>query len=171
MRIWILALLLAGTTAEAAIYKCEVNGKTVMTDRPCAANAVPETVRDPNHMDAPTPAAKRLAKEHDQRTAREAKELAKEDAAWVQAHDADSDKADRVRKGLVERKAVRGMTSGELRQALGEPDSISRTDTARGATERWEYTLASGGTQAVTLSNGEVTAVLTKGKSKKKKKK
>jgi hypothetical protein len=170
MRIIAMLLMLTAGAAQAAIYKCEVNGKTVMTDRPCAAHAQPERVLAPNSMEGPSAAGKKLAQEYDRDVAAGRKARDQANKEWLKEHAAEDDKRERVRNGIVERKAVRGMSEGELRQALGNPARVGRTDTSKGITERWEYEFEDGRTQTVTVSNGEVAAVLTKPKKKKKKK-
>ena len=170
MRIIAMLLMLSAGAAHAAIYKCEMDGKTVHTDRPCAAHAEPEQVRAPNSMEGPSAAGRKMAKDYDRDAASDKKVRDQANAQWVKQHEAEEGNRERVRKGIVERKAVRGMTEAELRQALGNPAHVGRTDTSKGITERWEYELDNGNTQTVTVSNGEVTAVLTKPAKKKKRK-
>lgn len=54
-------------------------------------------------------------------------------------------------------RVVVGMTAEQVRQAWGEPQSVNRTQTARGSEEQWVYGLG----YYVYVFNGVVTAVQT----------
>lgn len=163
----LIVLLLGVSAAHAEVYRCVQNGKTTYTDKPCHAETQPEAL--PNlTIIKPPPGKRDLAKDFDERVERERKARDQADREWVREYDARQEKAERVRKGIIERKAVKGMTPQELRQALGDPASTSRSESRRGVTERWVYQLDGGSRQAVTLTDGEVSAISTsKGKRKK----
>lgn len=121
-----------------------------------------------NRMDKPG-GEKALAKDWDQRVARDKKARDRADKEWIAEHDAISEKAERIRKGRVENKIVKGMTQEQVREVAGEPDKVLTQEGKDVQVEIWSYKPDSGPQRTVSFKNGEVNSVTTS-KSKKKKK-
>ena len=163
-----LALLLTSSAAQAQVYKCEVKGRTTYTDKPCNKDAVPMDFSPLTRIDS-TRGEKELAKDWDQRVARDKKARDKADKQWIEQHDAASEKAERIRKGRVENKIVKGMTQEQVREVAGEPDKQLTQEGKDVQVEIWSYKPDSGPQRTVSFKNGEVINVTTS-KSKKKRK-
>lgn len=160
-----LAWLIASSGAQAAVYRCEAQGRVLFTDRPCHAGAAPQTIRTPNTMDGRAGLA--LAREYDRRIRREQRARDRADAGWLEQHEQRKAKAARLREGRVLRKPVAGMSPADVRQVLGEPDRTARVDGEDDTHERWTYERGDGSRATVSFSGGEVVKVRT-GKAKKK---
>ncbi|HUP90860.1 MAG TPA: DUF4124 domain-containing protein [Solimonas sp.] len=158
--------LVASMAAHAEVYRCQVEGREVFTDKPCAAGAKPAELAPVSVMQAPPPSD--LARQWDERTARERKARDRTDKAWLEKHEASKTREERVRNGRVTGKVVRGMTAADVRSVLGAPDGSTRDDGKKGDREKWTYTLGDGRKQTVTFQDGEVSAVsIAKGKGRK----
>lgn len=160
----LLSILLASPAAWAEVYRCEQDGKTVYTDRPCAQGAAPYAAQKPMTVLPATPAASatELEKAHDARAARERQNRDAADAEWLRQHQAKKDKAERVRGGMVRGEAVPGMSPVQVRSAMGEPDELS----GETGHERWRYREADGTLVTVQFKNGEVSKVSRQKKKK-----
>lgn len=121
--------------AEAAIYRCEQDGRTVYTDTPCAAASEPIAERQPTTIAADGEAD--LAAAHDERRERERDLRSTADAQWLRLHEDRKAEAARIRQGLVEGRVVAGMSAADVRHVRGAPDSIEPGAGAGG--ERWVY--------------------------------
>ena len=147
----ILCLLLP-LAASAEVYRCTVEGRTVFTDRPCAANAQPaqlpplQITEDFDGGD--------LAKQHDDRIARQKKARDDADAAFVKQHTEQREREARIRAAIIDHEAVPGMTLSQLDSALGSPDQEDRD----GSSHRRIYRRADH-TVTVRLEDGRVTHV------------
>lgn len=121
--------------AEAAVYRCEQDGRLVYTDTPCAAGAEALPERQP-----PTIAADReadLAGAYEERRERERDLRSTADAQWLRSHEDRKAEAERVRRGLVEGRVVPGMSAADVRHVRGAPDAVESAAGAGG--ERWVY--------------------------------
>lgn len=162
---WVCSL--SCTAARAEIYRCVAQGKTVLTDRPCHAQAQPETVREPSVVTA-TDGEKRLAREFDRRVERERKARDAADREWARQHEADERDAARMRRAVEQRKVVRGMTPEQVRMLYGVPDRVE-TSTVKGSDiEQWFYEGGSGGKRVVTFRDGRVASAGSKDRKRKK---
>lgn len=142
---WVLLAL----QADAAVYRCEVNGRRVYTDQPCAPNAAPHEL--PGVLSVPAGEEADLAGDYDARTERERASRKKEDAAWLKSHEAARAENARMDAAIAERKVLKGMSADQVRRALGRPDEVERG----AGTEQWTY--GSGKTrQVVNFENDRV---------------
>lgn len=126
-------LLLACATCPAAVYRCEAEGRTLYTDRPCAAGARPHVLPAIGRLPAGEEAD--LAAAHDARRAQRRQERERADAAWLKAHAGRKAQAARVEAAIAERRVVKDMTPDQVRRALGSPDEVQRKD----GRERWTW--------------------------------
>ena len=143
-----LCYLLTGAAQAAAVYRCEVGGKMVYTDKPCASGSAPHAMAPLSTM--PAAEGGDLAQDYDARkqSSRETKD--KEDAAWLKAHAAEKAESARMDGAVREGKVLKDMTADQVRRTLGSPDEVERKD----GRERWTYTGKK--KQVVVLEGGKV---------------
>lgn len=147
---------LCATTAGADVFRCQQDGRTVFTDRPCHASAEPMQLEPPTVLSAPGNFDD-LAQAHDARLARERKAKAAADAAFLQQHGARKAEENRIRGALVEGRVVGGMSAEQVRQVWGSPDHIEPRVSGGKTQERWVYA-DQRQRRSVTFTDGVVTA-------------
>lgn len=138
------------------IYKCEDTGAVTFTDQPCAAGAVPYRASGPVVSAPPTASERQLAAQYDARLERDRSARDRADAKWLKEQRGLKDRAERVRKAIIEHRVIRGMTAAEVKQSLGEPDRVRRSETHGSQKETWTYGM-DGATRTVNFKNGEVS--------------
>lgn len=168
MRTSAVLLALVCSAAQAEVYRCDKDGKTVFTDRPCHAEAQPEALREPNRVTA-TPGERKLASQYDRRLERERKARDRADRQWVKDRDASDAQAARIRQAIEQHKAVRGMTPDQVQMALGRPESVETSSGKQGDIEQWTYRADSDGRKVVTFRDGVVSTASSSRKKRKKK--
>jgi hypothetical protein len=82
-----LLLLLSSPAGAEPVYKCEEKGVITYTDRPCAPGATAAELPELIVTTPPTRAEQDLAREHDERLARDTAERDAADAAWLEQHE------------------------------------------------------------------------------------
>jgi len=164
-------LVLSSPSAVAAIYRCEQGGRPTYTDRPCDAQAEPLDLPGANVYERKgggAGSAGDLARQYDERLARERKARDHDDAEWLKTYDVRKRREARIREGLLRGEVVAGMNAVEVRQVLGEPERVTRQDKAGVVKETWTYRDGAQ-TRSVNFKDGEVTsASKRKGESKRK---
>lgn len=120
--------------AEAAVFRCAVEGRTLYTDRPCRAGDAPYAL--PWLGTVPAGAQADLASEHDARRERMRDARQRDDAAWLDAHSERRAHDRRMERAIREERPAPGMSADQVRRALGRPDAIKRDH--KGG-ERWTY--------------------------------
>lgn len=156
------------SAVAAEVYRCEREGRTVYTDRPCSKGAKPAELPEINFVTTPGASKSNaaLAKEWDERTQRDKQARARADAAWIKEHDEKQSAADRVRAGLMRRKVVKGMSPDQVREILGEPDATVLQEGRENITV-WSYKPKDGPQYTISFRGGEVNSVSSrKGKKK-----
>lgn len=153
IRVLAILILLATIEVEAAVYRCEVDGKPVYTDRPCAAGASPHAL--PQLSTVPGAADEAgLAGDYDRRKAQQRKSHEEADADWFKLHEARKAEEVRMNEAVAEGRVLKDMTAAQVRRALGSPDEVER----KSRVEEWTY--GSGkARQIVVIENGRVTRV------------
>jgi len=153
----LLGCSLAGA-ARAAVYHCTVQGKSVYTDTPCAANAAPAQLPDLNRAD-PTHDPGGLVQRYDreQQRAQHARDV--NDKAWLQRYHRQQARNAAIRKGLVDGEVVEGMTPDQVEQVLGVPYGVLGS---RRAPRRWTYRNGRA-RRSVTFHNGRVSGYSHRG--------
>ncbi|MGQ0701246.1 MAG: DUF4124 domain-containing protein [Panacagrimonas sp.] len=153
----LLLTLLAALSVQAAVYRCEVDGKPVYTDKPCAAGATPHPL--PQFGTMPAARDANLAGDRDQRQEQQRKSRHKDDADWLKAHEARKAEEVRMNAAIAEGQVLKDMSADQVRRALGSPDEIER----KSGVEEWSY--GSGKTrQTVVIENGRVLRIAGKKK-------
>lgn len=157
-RLALLGMLLS-LPADAAVYRCVVEGRPVYTDQPCGAQAAPYKL--PGIHSLPAGEEADLSRDHDERLDRERASHKKEDAAWLKEHESAKAEEERMRAAIAEHKVLKGMSSDQVRRALGGPDEVERG----AGTEQWTY--GSGKTRKViSFENDRVKTAPAAGKRK-----
>lgn len=130
---WILSGSI-GAPAVAAVFRCTVDGQALYTDRPCRAGDAPHALPLVGRM--PAGAQADLAGQHEVRRQRlrDAREF--EDASWLEAHAARKAHDRRMENAIRQKRAAPGMSTDQVRRALGRPDRVERE---AGGGERWTY--------------------------------
>lgn len=146
-----MGLACAWTVAGAEVYRCEVKGSPVYTDKPCRAGAVPRAL-PPLGTIPPAETAKLPPRHALTGAARSARE--KSDAAWLKQHEARRAQEARMSPAIAEGRVLKDMTPDQVRRALGGPDEVTR----RAGSEEWIY--GSGKSrQVVLIEKGRVTRI------------
>lgn len=151
--------LLAALPAAAAVYRCEVGGRPVYTDRPCAAGEAPHAL--PQISTLPAAGEADLAKEHDARVERGRKAREKDDAAWLKSYEAAKNRDARMDAVIADGKVLKDMNADQVRRALGSPDEVER----RAGGEEWVYRDGRS-RQTVVIENGQVVKISRSGRKK-----
>ncbi|HEX4872532.1 MAG TPA: DUF4124 domain-containing protein [Nevskiaceae bacterium] len=154
----VLGLGTACLATAGELYRCERQGQIVFSDAPCGADAQPyqpppaTTVAPVGEGDLLEAAEARAQREQEaNRRARQA------DAEWVEDQQARRLQEARIRKAVVEGRITEGMNGLQVRQVLGEPDSIERRLYKGIEEERWLYQ-RDGARQTVVLRDGRVVS-------------
>ena len=164
---WMLLLFLLPSLAPAqTVYKCQEAGKVTYTDRPCSATATASTLPMLVVTAPPSASQRALAHAHDERLARDEAERDAGDAAWLKEHARASDREERVRKAIIGHKVIKGMTAQEVRQSLGEPDSVGRSESFGSDKETWIYEADGGAKRTVSFKDQQVTTVSARQKTR-----
>lgn len=130
-----LAGLLATPPAVGAIYRCQVDGRTLYTDRACTPASAPIPL--PPLQDVPGAGVDRAAaRRHDERAAAEAEAKRQANAAWLADYEARRQHEEAVHTALVHGDVIRGMTPAEVRRAWGAPTRVTGQP---GKAEHWVY--------------------------------
>jgi hypothetical protein len=146
-----LSLYLAAfaSLARAAVYKCEAGGRTTYTDKPCASGAEPAAL--PALQAIPATEGSALAKDFDERVAREKKTRDEADAAFLKQHAKKTAREKAIRKAIIDREVLKGMTPSEVQSAIGHADEVLPDGS-------WRYR-RDGGRVVVRFKAGAVSSV------------
>ena len=162
-----LSLLLRPMSAGAKpVYKCEEKGVITYTDRPCSPGAATAALPDLIVTSPPTRSEQELAREHEARIERQRAARDRDDAQWLKDHANRRDREARVRKAILEHKVIKGMTFGEVKQALGEPQEIVGGDSYGTDKTTWVYA-GGGARRSVNFKDGQVTSTSSRGRRRK----
>jgi len=157
----LLASVLSGPAGAKPVFKCEEKGKITYTDQPCTPGARAAELPGLIVGAPPTQSEQDLARAHDARMERARAERERDDAEWLKQHAGRKDREARVRKAILEHRAIKGMTFGEVKRALGEPDQVEGGDSYGTSKETWVY-LRDGQRRTVNFKDGAVTSTTGK---------
>ena len=132
----IVVALAASMPADAQVYKCTINGKSVYSDRPCATTETQETVKI--HGAKPSSASTSSG-------------LPDNFPSLVERAE--------FREAISKRRVMIGMEAAHVRMAWGAPTKINRSIYASGVHEQWVYHYSPLSTQYVHLRDGVVTSI------------
>jgi len=155
-----LALLPFGASAE--LFRCQKDGTTVFSDKPCAADAQAYTPKPIQVI--PSIKTKDLAKQYDERTAKAVKERDKANEAWNKEYQAKKEQEEKIRDARIEGKAVAGMSQQQVRDILGAPQVTSHNENRGVVREGWTYKNPDGSRSIVYFKDGIVTGSSYKGR-------
>jgi hypothetical protein len=156
-------MILFSAEATAGIFRCEIDGKPVFSDKPCVAGAAPLDLPPVNTIQY-SREDRALAKAHDQRGSDERETREKANSEWHQAYQARKMREAEVRQGQLKGEVVNGMTPAQVRNLMGEPDHASVQTSDSSDKESWTYRDGNS-TATVQFRNGQVAGV-TKRKKK-----
>jgi hypothetical protein len=151
----LLILALLPFSAHAEVFRCQKDGTTVFSDKPCATDAQAYTPKPIQVM--PATKAPDLAKQYDQRTAKETKARDKDNEAWNKDYQAKKQQEETIRDARVARKAVVGMSQQQVRDMLGNPQVTSHNENLGVVREGWTYKNPDGSRDIVYFKDGVVT--------------
>lgn len=155
-----LILVLLPFGAQAELFRCQKEGTTVFSDKPCAADA--ETY-DPKPIQVvPATKAPDLAKQYDQRAAKETKDRDQANEAWNKEHQAKKQQEEITRNARIAGKVVAGMTQDQVRDMLGKPQVTSHNENLGVVREGWTYKRPDGSRDIVYFKDGIVTKTASK---------
>ena len=157
-------LLLAGAPgawAGAEVFRCQKDGVTVFTDKPCTDNAQTYAPRVPLVVVPRAAKAPDLAKQYDQRVQRETQQRDKADAAWSKDYEKRKQHDARLEKARAQGTVGVGMDQHEARSKLGEPTFTSHNENAGVTRDAWTYKHPDGSRTIVRFKDGVVTEVST----------
>lgn len=152
----ILTLALLPMTASAEMYRCKKEGATVFSDKPCASDAQeysPKPIQVIPAIKAPD-----LAKQYDQRKAKERQERDQANEAWNKDHQALKQREETVRNARIAHKVVAGMSQQDVRNMLGNPQVTSHNENRGVVREGWTYKNPDGSRDVVYFKDGIVSS-------------
>lgn len=135
MRLWL--LLLGGClacSAQAAVYRCEQDGRVVYRDQPCRPGDAPHDLPPLGTLPA-VAADAGLAEAYDERLTRERERNAKDHAERLKTHEARKARDARMQAAIRQDQVLKDMTADEVRRAWGGPDEVERAP----GRETWIY--------------------------------
>lgn len=152
-------VLLAGialSVQAGAVYRCEKDGHVTFTDQPCASGAAPYRASGMVVTAPPANSERDLARQYDARLQRDRSARDRADASWLKDQKGLRDRAAAVRKAILEHRVLPGMTTVEVKSALGEPDRVQKSETHGTDKETWTY-LDQGTRRTVNFKRGAVS--------------
>jgi hypothetical protein len=157
-----LGLQLAALAAQADIYRCEQDGRTLYTDHPCAGERIdPELASRAGAGDAANAASQsERGRRWEQESAVSQGQQRKADAEWLERHAQEK----KVEAAYRRREVVAGMTQDQIRLILGTPDRIGKYADAKGQDDVWEYSDRGTGRSTVIFRDGRVLQYRNTGK-------
>lgn len=153
--LWIGILMLVATSAMAQVYRCPQGKTTVFSDKPCDDKGELYQAQRPVVV-VPHEKAPDLARQYDERLAREKKARDEENSSWNRDYKARKAEEERLRKARAQRRVVQGMKADEVRRLMGEPIEIRRDEDQKNARETWTYRMDRSKTR-VYFKDGVVT--------------
>ncbi len=147
--------------AQAELFRCQKDGTTVFSDKPCSADAQAYTPKPIQVV--PAVKAHDLAKQYDERTAKAVKERDKANEAWNKEYQAKKQQEETIRNARIDGKAVAGMSQQQVRDMLGDPQVTSHNENMGVVREGWTYKNPDGTRSIVYFKNGVVTGTAYKG--------
>jgi hypothetical protein len=155
-----LILVLLPLAARAELFRCEKDGTTVFSDKPCADNA--EAYKPKPIQVVPATKAGDLAKQYDERSAKAAKERDQANEAWNKEHQEKKQQEDRIRDARVKREVVAGMSQQQVLDLMGKPQVTSHNENLGVVREGWNYKKPDGSRDIVYFKDGIVTSTASK---------
>lgn len=146
--------------AHAEVFRCQKDGTTVFSDKPCAADAQSYTPKAIQIM--PATKAADMAKQYDERVAKGAQGRDQANEAWNKEHEAKKQQEAVIHNARVDHKVVAGMTQREVRDMLGNPQVTSHNENLGVVREGWTYKKSDGSRNIVYFKDGIVSNTSSK---------
>lgn len=151
----LMILLLPCAGDAGTVYRCQQDGATVFSDRPCAPGAQPMALPEAVVIPAgPRTDLLEAARQREQRERERGDQRREAEAQWQAQHAQEQAQIERVQRGRAQAQVVEGMTPADVRRIHGEPTVISRDARGRSNRETWSYV----------LDEGRVTVVFVDGR-------
>ena len=162
-----LVLMVLAPGARAEVFRCQKDGTTVFSDKPCADDAQTYAPKHPLVVVPGDGRAPDLAKQYDQRQQKETQARDQADRAWNKDYQARKAQDERLSRARAQGRVTAGMDASEVRNKLGEPLFTSHNENAGVTREAWTYKNHDGSRTVVRFKNGVVTETSTaKGRRK-----
>lgn len=152
----LMAVTLPAVSAEAAVYKCRIDGRLSFSDKPCRAEQAPAAL--PAAVVVASGPRADLLGAHQRRRQRLAEANSQASQDWLENYQQRKAQAERVRAGVVGGKVVRGMDARDVQFVLGQPDRVSSTSSGGSERQQWTY-LEQGRSTVVKFHDGSVASV------------
>lgn len=157
----VLPMVLLPPVARAdEMFRCEKDGTIVFSDKPCAADA--EAYKPKPIQVMPATKVPDLAKQYDERMARQTKDRDEANEAWNKEHQEKKQQDARIRDARVGRKVVAGMSQQEVLDMLGKPQVTSHNENLGVVREGWTYKKPDGSRDIVYFKDGIVTSTASR---------
>lgn len=153
-------LVLLPLAAQAELFRCEKDGTTVFSDKPCSDKA--EAYKPKPIQVVPATKAADLAKQYDERTAKAAKERDQANEAWNKEHQEKKQTEDRIRDARVKREVVAGMSQQQVLDLMGKPQVTSHNENLGVVREGWTYKKPDGSRDIIYFKDGVVTSTTSR---------
>ena len=153
-----LALFPLGANAE--VFRCQKDGTTVFSDKPCADDAQaynPKPIQIVPSVKAPD-----LAKQYDQRVTKEIKVRDQANESWNKEYQEQKKQDETIRDARIDGKVVSGMSQEQVRSMLGKPQVTSHNENLGVVREGWTYKNPDGSRTLVYFKDGLVTGTSSK---------
>jgi hypothetical protein len=157
-----LALTLLPLCATAQVFRCQKDGTTVFSDKPCAEDAQTYAPTQPLVVVPSDTRAADMAKQYDQRNAKDAQSRDKANEVWSKDHQAQKKQEEAFRDARMKRKAAVGMSQQQVRDLLGEPQITSRNENLGVVREGWTYKNRDGSRTIVYFKDGVVSKITSR---------
>ncbi|WP_169577719.1 DUF4124 domain-containing protein [Sinimarinibacterium sp. CAU 1509] len=144
--------------AADEVYRCQVDGATVFSDKPCGDSA--ERIDVPPPMILPPPSGPKvdLLGEAERRDQRAAERKAKADAEWTADYQARKEQEEKLRAARIADEIVTGMTPEDVRRMRGDPITVATSQSGKSQRMTWSYLLDDGSRLHVKFTDGVVSS-------------
>ena len=155
-----LFLALLPLSASAEVFRCQKDGTTVFTDKPCAEGT---QAYNPKPLQVvPSVKVPDLSKQFDQRVDKETKQRDQANEAWNKDHEAQNKQDETIRNARIDGKVVSGMSQEQVQSMLGKPQVSSHNENLGVVREGWTYKNPDGSRTLVYFKDGIVSGTSTK---------
>lgn len=151
-----LMLVLLPFGASAEMFRCQKDGATVFSDKPCASDAEAYTPKPIQVV--PSVKVPDTAKQSEQRAAKDSKARDEENKAWNEEHQARKKQEESIRNARIDNKVIAGMNQQQVRDMLGDPQVTSHNENLGVVREGWTYKNPDGSRTVVYFKNGIVSS-------------
>jgi len=142
--------------AADEIYRCQIDGRTVFSDKPCGAAA--ERIDVPPPMIMPAGPKADLLGEAERRDQAAAARKAQAEAEWTAEYEARKAQEEKLRAARIADEIVTGMTPEDVRRLRGDPVTVATSQSGKSQRMTWSYLLEDGSRLHVKFTDGVVSS-------------